>query len=123
MNCISHSRTLSICTALRSDRSSYRSLSASFSRQKVARPRDASRPAKTPYGPSGNTIYYITIIIHTILVNVLHTILVHVLLHTILVYMYNILLHTIPVHVLHTVHVSPCTDHLWEHNILELGSC
>lgn len=52
INCISHSRTLSIWTALRSDRSSYSSLRAPFSRQKVARPRDASRPAKIPYGPS-----------------------------------------------------------------------
>lgn len=48
MNCISHSLTLSICTALRSDRSSYSSLRASFSRQKVARPLEASRPAKMP---------------------------------------------------------------------------
>lgn len=47
-NCISHSLTLSICTALRSDRSSYSSLRASFSRQNVARPLEASRPAKIP---------------------------------------------------------------------------
>ena len=51
LNCISHSRTLSICIVLRSDRSSYSSLILSSPRENVARPRDASRPAKTPYGP------------------------------------------------------------------------
>lgn len=54
LNCISHSLTLSICTAFKSDRSSYSSLSASLSRQKVASPLEASLPANIPYGPSEN---------------------------------------------------------------------
>ena len=51
VNCISHSRTLSICIELRSLRSSYSSFIASSVKENVARPREASRPAKTPYGP------------------------------------------------------------------------
>ena len=53
LNCISHSRTLSICTAFKSERSSYSSLSASLSRQNVASPLEASLPANIPYGPAG----------------------------------------------------------------------
>jgi len=52
VNWVSHSVRLSCCMTFRSDRSSYSSFRASFSRQKVARPLDASRPANTPYGPS-----------------------------------------------------------------------
>jgi len=51
LNCISHSRTLSICIELRSLRSSYSSFIASSVNENVARPREASRPANTPYGP------------------------------------------------------------------------
>ncbi len=52
VNWASHSDRLSLCVAFRSDRSSGSSFRASFSRQKVAKPLDASLPANTPYGPS-----------------------------------------------------------------------
>lgn len=52
VNWVSHSERLSCCMAFRSDRSSCSSFRASFPRQNVARPLDASLPANTPYGPS-----------------------------------------------------------------------
>lgn len=50
VNCISHSRTLSICMLVKSERSSYSSFNTSSVNEKVANPLEASRPAKTPYG-------------------------------------------------------------------------
>jgi len=58
VNCISHSRTLSICIEVRSLRSSYSSFIASSVNENVARPREASRPAKTPYGPPETRNYW-----------------------------------------------------------------
>ena len=48
VNCISHSRTLSICIEFRSDKSSDSSFIASSPNENVAKPREASRPANTP---------------------------------------------------------------------------
>ena len=54
LSCCSHSLTLSICSLSRSLRSSYSSLITSSLTENIARPRDASLPANTLYGPSAN---------------------------------------------------------------------
>ena len=51
INCVSHSRSESICILFKSDKSSYSVMTASGPTEKVARPLLASWPAKTLYGP------------------------------------------------------------------------